>query len=145
VLKRLEKPLSGSTHWLDYSGTTAVSAILGGRANIAELTVQGASGGISGAALRLYDPAAGQWTLNYFNVANGRLTSPMTGAFSGERGVFFGEDTLAGRTILVRFVITRLAADTYRFEQAFSSDAGASWEVNWIATDTRESISPGRG
>jgi hypothetical protein len=24
-----------------------------------------------------------------------------------------------------------------RFEQAFSDDAGRSWEVNWIATDTR--------
>ena len=23
------------------------------------------------------------------------------------------------------------------FEQAFSSDGGKTWEVNWIATDTR--------
>jgi hypothetical protein len=37
----------------------------------------------------------------------------------------------------VRFVITRVETDTYRFEQAFSADGGRTWEVNWVATDTR--------
>jgi hypothetical protein len=39
--------------------------------------------------------------------------------------------------VFVRFVITPLDADTIRFEQAFSVDGGRSWELNWIATDTR--------
>jgi hypothetical protein len=39
--------------------------------------------------------------------------------------------------IFVRFVITRVETDTYRFEQAFSADGGRTWEVNWVATDTR--------
>jgi hypothetical protein len=34
-------------------------------------------------------------------------------------------------------VITPLDVDTIRFEQAFSDDGGKTWEVNWVATDTR--------
>ena len=47
-------------------------------------------------------------------------------------GVVFG-----GRPVLVRFVIESTSTDTCRFEQAFSADAGSTWETNWIAVDTR--------
>ena len=40
-------------------------------------------------------------------------------------------------TFLVRFVISDITPDSCHFEQAFSTDGGRSWEVNWIATDTR--------
>jgi hypothetical protein len=136
-LKRLQRPLSGSTTWVEYEGTTTVRGVLNGRANLAELVVQGPAGRIEGAALRLYDPQSRQWTLNFFNVADGRLTPPMFGEFRDGRGLFHGEDTLNGRSILVRFVITRVTTDSYRFEQAFSADAGQTWEINWVATDTR--------
>jgi hypothetical protein len=136
-LKRLQRPLSGSTTWVEYEGTTNVRGVLNGRANLAELVVQGPAGRIEGAALRLYNPQSRQWTLNFFNVADGNLTPPMVGEFQNGRGVFHGQDTFNGRSILVRFVITRITADSYRFEQAFSADAGQTWELNWIATDTR--------
>jgi hypothetical protein len=41
------------------------------------------------------------------------------------------------RGILVRFVISDITPDSCRFEQAFSDDGGKTWEVNWIAMDTR--------
>jgi hypothetical protein len=138
-LKRLQRPLSGSTTWVEYEGTTNVRAVLNGRANLAELVVQGPAGRIEGAALRLYEPESRQWTLNFFSVADGKLTPPMFGEFKDGRGVFHGQDTYNGRSILVRFVIARVTADSYRFEQAFSADAGQTWELNWIATDTRRS------
>jgi hypothetical protein len=136
-LKRLQRPLTGSTTWVEYTGTTSVRAVLGGRANIAELVVEGPAGRIEGAALRLYNPQSRQWTLNYFNAADGLLTPPMTGEFRNGRGVFHGVDTLGGRSILVRFVISKVANDSYRFEQSFSGDGGETWELNWIATDTK--------
>ena len=37
----------------------------------------------------------------------------------------------------VRFVIADITPTSCRFEQAFSADGGKTWEVNWIATDTR--------
>ncbi|HUS22040.1 MAG TPA: hypothetical protein VMZ66_08535, partial [Aeromicrobium sp.] len=105
-LRRLQRPLTGSTIWVEYSGTTTVRPILGGRANLAELVVEGPAGRIEGAALRLYSPQSRQWTLNFFNIADGALTPPVAGEFRNGRGVFQGVDTLGGRSILVRFVIT---------------------------------------
>ena len=139
-IKRLQRPLTGSTAWVEYTGTTTVRGVLGQRANIAELRVEGPAGRIEGAALRLYNPAARQWSVHYFNAADGMLTAPLVGGFRDGRGVFVGQDTLAGRTILVRFVIVTAGADACRFEQSFSDNGGESWELNWVATDTRRRV-----
>jgi hypothetical protein len=136
-LRRLRHPLSGSSEWVQYEGTSNVRGVLNGRANIVELAVAGPAGRIEGAALRLYEPANRRWTLNFFNVADGQLTPPMIGEFHNGRGLFYGDDTLGGRPIKVRFEIVRITADSYRFEQAFSADGGKTWELNWIALDTR--------
>ena len=78
--------------------------------------------------------------MHYFNAADGMLTAPLVGGFRDGRGVFVGQDTLAGRTILVRFVIVTAGADACRFEQSFSDNGGESWELNWVATDTRRRV-----
>lgn len=136
-LRRLAQPLSGSGEWLEYEGTSTVTPLLDGRANVVELRVEGPAGRIEGLALRLYEPQGGQWSLNYASVRNGKLTTPVVGGFREGRGEFHGIDEVDGRAVLVRFVITRPSADTARFEQAYSGDGGRSWETNWIAVDTR--------
>ena len=57
--------------------------------------------------------------------------------FKNGRGGFFDQESFNGRTILVRNVWSDITADSCRFEQAFSEDGGKSWEMNWIAVDTR--------
>lgn len=136
-LRRLAKPLTGSKEWMEYHGTSAVRPVMGGKANLVELDVTGPAGRIEGIALRLYDPAARQWSLNYSNSSTGTLSAPVVGSFSNGRGVFFGVDAANGRAVLARFIITNVARDSARFEQAFSADGGATWEVNWIAVDHR--------
>jgi hypothetical protein len=136
-VKRLQRPLSGSTTWVEYTGTTIVRGVLGKRANLAELAIEGSAGRIEGAALRLYNPETRQWSVNYFSAGDGTLTAPLFGGFSDGRGIFFGQDTFAGRAVLVRFVIVKENDDRYRFEQSFSADGGEHWELNWVATDTR--------
>jgi hypothetical protein len=136
-VRRLAKPLSGAQEWITYRGTTIVRPLLGGRSNVAELAIEGASGRIDGISLRLYDPATQQWSLNFANLRNGLLTAPVVGGFHDGRGEFHGRDELDGRPVRVRFVISDLTRDGARFEQAFSADEGKTWEVNWIATDTR--------
>lgn len=136
-LKRLQRPLSGSTTWVEYEGTTVVRKVLDGRANLVELKVAGPAGRIEGLSLRLYNPQARQWSLNFANVSNGMLTTPSVGEFRDGRGEFYNQDTYNGRAILVRFVITKITDDSYRFEQSFSDDFGKTWEANWIAIDTR--------
>jgi len=136
-LKRLQRPLSGSTTWVEYEGTTVVRKVLDGRANLVELKVAGPAGSIEGLSLRLYNSQARQWSLNFANVSNGMLTTPSVGEFRDGRGEFYNQDTYNGRAILVRFVITKITDDSYRFEQSFSGDFGKTWEANWIAIDTR--------
>lgn len=136
VVKRLKRPLSGSHEWVELSGTTVVRKLLDGRANIAELDIAGPSGRIQGVSLRLYDAQSRQWSIHYANIAAGALTAPMLGDFRRGRGEFHGDDTLDGRPIKVRFVIECDRRESCRFEQAFSADAGKTWELNWLATDT---------
>lgn len=136
-VSRLQSPLSGSEAWVELEGTTVVRKLFDGRANLAELDIAGPSGRIQGISLRLYEPQARQWNINYASLRSGTLTAPIAGAFKNGRGEFFGRDSLDGRPILVRFVIECATRDVCRFEQAFSADDGKSWELNWIATDTR--------
>lgn len=135
----LRNALSGKApDWAEYRGTSIVRPLLGGRANFVELSVGGPAGKIEGGALRLYNPQSRQWSLNYASLRNGLLTAPVYGGFDGRgRGVFYGQDMLDGRAILVRFVIAQVSEKEVHFEQAYSVDGGASWEINWIAVDTR--------
>lgn len=136
-LRRLAKPLSGSDEWIEYVGTSVVTPVLDGRANLVELRVDGPAGPIHGTSLRLYDPQARQWSLHYASARTGGLSRPQFGGFKDGRGEFYGQEDLDGRAILVRFVISDISADSARFEQAFSEDGGRTWETNWIAVDTR--------
>lgn len=136
-ITRLLHPLTGSTTWVEYDGTSVVRRVWDGRANLLELEVSGPSGHIEALSLRLYNPDARQWSLNFSNSSVGTLGVPTVGEFSGGRGEFYDQESIAGRTVLVRFVISDITSDSCHFEQAFSIDGGKSWEVNWIATDTR--------
>lgn len=137
----LRNPLSGKPPvWAAYRGTSHVRSLMDGRANSVELSVAGPAGKIEGISLRLYDPAARRWSLNFASLADGVMTPPVVGGFGTDgRGVFYGEDRLGNRAIRVRFVILQVSVDEARFEQAFSADDGATWEVNWIALDRRTS------
>jgi len=146
-LRRLLRPLTGSTTWAEYAGTTVVRKVLDGRANLVELVVDGPAGHIEGLSLRLYNPETRQWSLNFSGGGSGALDRPVIGEFKDGRGEFFSQEMLGGRAIFVRFVISDVTSTSCRFEQSFSSDGGKTWEVNWIAVDTRmpETAEPGAG
>ncbi len=136
-LRRLVHPLTGSTTWVELDGTTVVRKVWNGGANLLELEADGQQGHFEGLNLRLYNPQSHQWSLNFANSNDGTLSQPTVGEFKNGRGEFYDQETLNGRSIFVRFVISDITADSCRFEQAFSDDGGKTWEVNWIATDTR--------
>ena len=136
-LRRLVHPLTGSTTWIELEGTTVVRKVWNGRANLAELEADGPTGHIQVLSLRLYNPEAHQWSLNSANSKGGILSQPTIGEFKNGRGEFFDQETFNGRTILVRNVWSDITPDSCRFEQAFSDDGGKTWELNWIAVDTR--------
>jgi hypothetical protein len=136
-LKRLVGPLTGSTTWVEYEGTSVVRKVWDGRANLLELDVRGPAGRIEALSMRLYDAHTRQWSLNFASVGSPSFGEPSVGAFSNGRGEFFNQETYQGKPILVRFVISDITPTSAHFEQSFSPDGGKTWEVNWIATDTR--------
>jgi hypothetical protein len=136
-LRRLLHPLTGSTQWVECNGTTLVRKVWAGRANLVELEVDCPAGHFEALSLRLYNPLAHQWSLNFAAAGSGALSQPTVGGFNDGRGEFVDQEVFNGRAILVRFVISDITKDSCRFEQAFSDDGGNTWEVNWIATDTR--------
>ena len=141
-LSRLKRPLSGSKDWAEYDGISIVRKIWDGRANLVELLVDGPGGHIEALSLRLYNPTSRQWSLSYANSREGTLSPPTVGEFKDGRGEFYDQETFNGRTIRVRNVWSEIKPGSCRFEQAFSDDGGKTWEVNWIAIDTRVKDGP---
>jgi hypothetical protein len=135
-LSRLLNPLSGSNEWVEYEGTSVTRKIWDGRANLLELDIEGPTGRLVALSLRLYNPESRQWSLNYANVNGGTMATPVIGEFRDGRGEFYTQETFNERTIFVRFVITKITDDSWRYEQSFSDDGGKTWEANWIAVDT---------
>src|SRR4030095_7644832 len=72
-VSRLLHPLTGSTTWVEYEGTSVVRKVWNGRANLVELVADGPAGHFEGLSLRLYDPEAHQWSLNFANIKSGEL------------------------------------------------------------------------
>jgi hypothetical protein len=135
-VRRLLHPLTGSTAWVEYEGTDVVRKVWDGRANLGEVELDGPSGHLEYLTLRLYNPQTRQWSMNISSSAAGVLSPPAVGAFAAGRGEFFDHEDYDGRSILVRFEVSVLTPATCRFEQAFSADAGKTWELNLVVNET---------
>jgi hypothetical protein len=137
-LKKLDKPLTGSTKWVEFDGTSVTRKVWDGRSQIEEFETEGAAGAghIEGLTLRLYNPQSHQWSLYWATSKNGTVSVPTIGEFRNGRGEFYDYEEINGRMTLVRFVWTNINSNSPHFEQSFSDDGGKTWEVNWI-TDQR--------
>ncbi len=132
-MSRRKDPLTGSKDWYPLQARVVVDRIWGGRANLAEIDATGPGGKLQFLALRLYNPAAKQWSLNFAGSSGGSFGVPMIGEFKDGRGEFYSQDTDKGRTILARFVFSDgTAPGSHHEEQSYSADGGKTWEVNWI-------------
>ena len=136
-LKRRLNPLTGSNTWVEFEGTGVCYKIWDGRSQLDTIEVDGPNGHIEGLTLRLYNPQSHQWRLYWANSKIGVMDPPQVGEFKGGRGEFYAQDTINGRTILVRYEWSRMTTNSPHFEQSFSDNGGKTWEVNWITDQTR--------
>jgi hypothetical protein len=138
---RLLHPLTNSNNWIEMDGITVVQKIWDGRANLAELESDGPTGHLELLALRLYNPQAHQWSLNFATSKVGVLNAPsgetLIGEYRDGNMIFYDQEPYNGKAIWVRFTIAPLTADTVHSEQAFSNDGGKTWETNFITKYTR--------
>ena len=134
--RRLLHPLTGSTTWVDYTGTDTVRKIWQGGYE-ATIEADGSAGKLEIFSVRLYDSDARQWSIYFGFPGSGTMTVPLVGEFGDGRADFYDREAYNGRTILVRFSVTNFDRNSCRFEQAFSTDGGNHWEVNFIVSETR--------
>jgi len=139
-LSRLIHPLTHSTTWTTYDGTSITRAVWGGRANLSELEVDDTAGThIEGMSLRLYDSTAHQWRIHWANARDGALGPAMVGGFLPDgHGEFYDQEDFNGKPVFVRFIFSEMKQQSFKIEQAFSPDGGKSWETNWISTFTKD-------
>ena len=135
--RRLRERLARTDEWDDFGAKVVARPLPGGLGN-EDLYCTGFDGGFVAMSFRFFDPETDHWSIYWADSRRpGALDPPLFGSFSGDRGLFLGTDTIDGRPILVRFLWSDVTTPTPRWEQAFSEDAGDTWETNWIMTFTR--------
>jgi hypothetical protein len=131
--QRLKERLTGSTQWQSFEGTTSTQKLMGGQANVDDNTLELPDGSYRAVTLRAFDRQARLWAIWWLDARNpGQLDPPVRGRFSNGVGTFYADDTFNAKPIRVRFVWSHITPLSCRWEQAFSSDGGNTWETNWI-------------
>lgn len=135
--RQLRSRLTGDTEWLEFSGRSRTAKILAGLGNLEETEIGSPRGTYHGAALRLYDPADRIWSIYWMDSRHPGLDTPVVGRFDAGVGCFYGDERFDGGIVRLRLLWTPVSATECRWEQAYSADAGAGWETNWIMEFTR--------
>ena len=135
--RRLRERLHSCSDWEEFDGTLHVRKVLGGLGNVDEITLNREGQRAEGLTLRLFNPSSRQWSLYWVDTVSATLQIPLVGSFKDGKGEFFADETFEGRPIVCRFIWSEIAAQTCRWEQAFSEDRGDTWETNWIMEFSR--------
>jgi hypothetical protein len=137
-ITRLTHPLTDSTESIELNGTVAVRKVWDGKAYLEEMQADGPKGHWEGMTLFLYNPQSHEWSQTFVNSAQGVFSGTMTGSFHDGRGELYSQDTVDGRAILVRGTWSNIAADSHRYQEAYSTDGGKNWQTVFTADLTRQ-------
>lgn len=141
--RRLRRRLAGDTQWDAFAGRSAVWLTMGGLGTIDDNLLDLPGGIYRATGVRAFDPVAGKWLIWWLDGRNPtRIDPPVYGTFDGDEGVFLGEDIFEGRPIRVRFRWHEIHGRRPHWDQAFSPDGGATWEINWTNAFTRTAPAP---
>ena len=140
----LKDRLVGSHQWYGCYGTSVFRPFWGGSGNLEDADITCPNRYIVGMTLRLYDAQTHQWTLWWGTQKLGIPPPPQVGHFDANGvGDFYSYDNWKGTPVICRFHWTKVNGNIH-FEQAYSTDGGKSWEINWI-TDTERVSSSSKG
>jgi hypothetical protein len=137
IVRRLH-PLDPASDTQHMTGTVTVRSVWGGRAQLEEIEADGPTGHWQAMTAFLYDPKAGQWSMNFANSASGKMNAPMIGGWRNGRAELLSTDTLDGRSVLVRGVWSELTPTSHTYQEQFSADGGRTWVVSFTAHKTKQ-------
>jgi hypothetical protein len=131
--RKLATRLAGADDWADFDGTVIAWPLMDGAANVDDNVIEAPEGTYRAVTLRSYDRKSDCWSIRWLDerFPFAALEPPMRGRFVDGVGTFYADEIFQGRPVRVRFIWSGTTTNSPRWEQAFSTDAGASWEVNW--------------
>lgn len=130
--RRLNERLAECTEWTRFDGLSSTRKIMGGLGNIEDNLLGFPEGEVRAVALRSFDRTSRTWSIWWLDGRNPhQLDVPVIGRFTDAVGTFHARDTLRGAPIDVRFIWKANPGGSPTWEQAFSPDAGRTWETNW--------------
>ena len=130
--KRLKAILANCDEWTEFDGLSSTVKILGGFGNLEDNILNFSTGTVRAVAMRSYCRNSCTWSIWWLDGRNpSHLDTPVVGKFDDCIGLFFADDVLNGKPINVRFTWSAIPGENPRWEQAFSGDAGVTWETNW--------------
>jgi hypothetical protein len=135
--RKLKTRLNHSNEWDTFEATGNLRKVLHGRGNIDDFITTFDGQPFEGMALRIFDPATKLWSIYWSDTNRGTLDKPVVGSFDGNIGRFYSRDTYAGKEIVVMFQWDKTDPAKPVWSQAFSDDAGKTWEWNWYMYFTR--------
>jgi hypothetical protein len=138
--RRLKERLANSDEWIEFEGMSFVQRVMGGFGMVDDNVLDLPGGRYRAAGLKSFDAKSGEWSIWWLDsrMPQGPLDPPVRGRFRDGIGNFFSDETFDGRPIRVRFTWSRITPTSCHWEQAFSTDGGATWETNWVMDFERE-------
>jgi hypothetical protein len=138
VHHRVKRP---DGQWIEFDGICSDRRLMEGAANVEEHRFDKPSGVTYGVAMRAYDPKSSLWATWWIDSRDphGALDPPVKGRFENGIGTFYSDGIIGGKLIRTRFIWSKITRESAQWEQAYSSDAGKTWDTNWIMRFRRDS------
>jgi len=132
VHHRIKRASDGS--WTEFDGTCTDHGLMDGSANVEEHRFDKPTGVTWGVAMRAFDPKSATWAIWWIDGRDphGALDPPVKGRFENGVGTFYSDGVINDKPVRTRYVWSAITHDSARWEQAYSYDAGKSWDTNWI-------------
>ena len=138
--RKLAKRLQSCTEWETFESTQECRSLMGGMCNVDEArrTDVRSGDGYVGASIRCLNLQTRQWSIFWIGGRDGVLSPvPVVGGFRDGVGIFEADEMFDGYPIRVRFTWSGISSLSAHWQQGFSKDGGATWEINWTMAFTR--------
>ncbi len=122
--------------WDTFDGEATVVGLLAGVASVEELRIPARQ--FSGMGLRLLDVERRLWADFWVNGRSGVLVPPPSwGSFVDGVGIWDSQDDEGDSAPIYRGAWDQITPTSCRWTQALSSDAGRTWQEQWVMQWTR--------
>lgn len=131
--RRLRERLCQCDEWEEFTATMETKPILHGLGVMDEMKTDYFGQPFIGLSIRLYNPAAQEWTIYWADTAHptAQLKEQVVGKFAQGKGEFLGQERFQGEMVQLRFIWKEVGPLTYQWEQAYLDPQIQAWETNW--------------